>query len=100
MAPHMRAATAPAAKAWRMNGYWSSCWRSCCTSNVSRGAAATNPGQPSMGGMEGRRLRMADHDQAAARRADHLDRRAVEPAQCVGGDDRLRPTGQGLASDD
>src|SRR5882724_10833242 len=99
MAPHIRAATAPATKALRMNGYRSSTWRFRCRSHDRRGAAASRWGQASMS-MEGGRLGLPDHHQAAARGAHHLDGRAVEAAEILGGDHRAGRPGQGLTADD
>src|SRR5256714_7762325 len=95
----MIAASAPAAKALRMKGYRSSRSRSRWRSHDRRGAAAARWGQTSMG-MEGRRLGLPDHHEAAAGGAHHLDGSAVEAAWLLGGEYRLGRAGQGLTADD
>src|SRR5439155_18956464 len=84
IAPHMRAATAPARKALRMKGYRRRTSTSWTRFHDRSAPAATRRGAASMS-MEGRGLRLADHHQPAARGAHDLDRRAVEPGQLLGG---------------
>src|SRR6266511_3648655 len=80
MTPASSATAVPAAKAFRMNGNW----RSCSTTLAIA--------------MERDGVRMAHNDEPAVARAEHLDRRRVERAQRLAGDDLLRPAHHGPAS--